>query len=89
MFLGSIIVWSIFPLDLRFPQNNVKIPQHKTIKHEQVDQARYGFDQINYSGGQPSTVKKKQVTEVYYRTVLLRSILSRLSLPGRRPEIRL
>jgi len=70
-------------------QNNVKIPQHKTIKHEQVDQARYGFDQINYSGGQPSTVKKKQVTEVYYRTILLRSILSRLSLPGRRPEIRL
>jgi len=36
------------------------LSQHKPIpiKHEQVDQARYGFDQINYSGAsQPSSLK--------------------------------
>merc|ERR1719384_812483 len=33
--------------------------QHTTIKHEQVDHSRYGFDQVNYSGSQPSTEKKK------------------------------
>ena len=35
-------------------------PQHKIIKHEQVDQTKYGFDQVNYSAGQPSIVKKKE-----------------------------
>jgi len=63
-------------LDLQAPQqNSVKQPppqvqrqaqpaqvqvQHKTIKHEQVEQARYGFDQVNYSGGQPSSIKPQK-----------------------------
>merc|ERR1719150_874561 len=34
--------------------------QHTTIKHEQVDQSRYGFDQVNYSSNPPSTEKKKE-----------------------------
>jgi len=55
-------------LNLQSPQqNNVNAVnlQHKPIpiKHEQVDQARYGFDQINYSGGQPSSLKVEKKTE--------------------------
>jgi KRAB domain-containing zinc finger protein len=40
-------------------------PQHKPmqmpvqIKHEHGDQARYGFDQVNCNGGQPTSVKQK------------------------------
>merc|ERR1719192_2368479 len=37
--------------------------QHTTIKHEQVDQSRYGFDQVNYSSNPPSTEKKKEEPE--------------------------
>jgi len=41
-------------------QHKAQAAQHTTIKHEQVDHSRYGFDQVNYSAGsQPSTVKKK------------------------------
>lgn len=52
-------------LDLQSTQqNSVKtVVQHKPIKHEQVDQARYGFDQINYSGGQPSSLKVQKKTD--------------------------
>jgi len=40
--------------------------QHTTIKHEQVDQSRYGFDQVNYSSNPPSTEKKKEEPERKY-----------------------
>ena len=61
--------WLNYDQALDLGQNNtsqqkatvtINTQQHKTIKHEQVDQARYGFDQVNYSGGQPSSIKKKE-----------------------------
>ena len=53
-------------LDLQATQQNTVKPQHKAppiVKHEQVDQARYGFDQINYSASQPSSLKTQKKTE--------------------------
>jgi len=44
-------------LDLQSNQQNT-MHKPKQIKHED---ARYGFDQVNYSGSQPSTVKKTVV----------------------------
>ena len=52
-------------LDLQSTQQNTIKPQQKPIKHEQVDQARYGFDQVNYSGGQPSSIRKKDEITKY------------------------
>lgn len=38
----------------------MKPEAHSTTKPEPVDQTRYGFDQVNYSGNQPGSVKEEQ-----------------------------
>jgi predicted RNA-binding Zn-ribbon protein involved in translation (DUF1610 family) len=47
-------------LDLQAPTQHKPMQMPVQIKHEHGDQARYGFDQVNCSGGQPSSVNSKK-----------------------------